>query len=278
MNEDWTGGYSGGPTPGGSGMADYQAGAAARALYDQSRKAMEDAHAPMNLGGSSSTTGGAAGYAGGYAGNYGGSYGGAGPRVGLSIGGLFVLLCLGAVLLMNTSVLLASVLVTGALAGAIVGTVFLWPTVRLWSPGAHRSLGQIFQAALAAMCAYGAAMYLLTHYGGPMLNPLDRHLQQWVGTSPLFAGLHWQPRVISFLVLTQVPSVLACGAVIRWRLKGAFKGVTGYLGACALSLAILIVVGLGATLFVREVFDHASLSSVAKPQASHATMPLVRRR
>jgi len=273
MSDDWNSGYTGGPTPGGSGMADYQAGAASRALYDQSRKAMEDAQAPMNLGGSSNTTGAApiqwGGGAGGYAGGYAGSYGGGGPRVGLSIGGLFVLLSLGAVLLMNTSVLLASVLVTGALAGAIVGTVLLWSTVRLWSPGAGRSLGQIFQASLSAMCAYGAAMYVLTHYGGPVLNPLDRHMQQWVSTSAVFAGLHWQPRIVSFLILTQAPCVLVCGATIRWRLKGAFKGVTGYLGASTVSLAILIVLGLGATLFVREVFDHAALARGADSAAVH---------
>jgi hypothetical protein len=61
--------------------------------------------------------------------------------------------------------------------------------VRLWSPGAGRSVGQIFQASLSAMCAYGAAMYVLTHYAGPVLNPPDRHVQQWVSTSALFAGL-----------------------------------------------------------------------------------------
>lgn len=269
MSDDWNNGYTGGPTPGGSGMADYQAGAAARALYDQSRKAMEDAQAPVNFGGSSSTPGAAPIQWGGGAGGYAGSYGAGGPRVGLSIGGLFVLLSLGAVLLMNTSVLLASVLVTGALAGAMVGTVLLWPTVRLWSPGAGRSVGEIFQASLSAMCAYGAAMYVLTHYAGPVLNPLDRHVQQWVSTSALFGGLHWQPRIISFLILTQVPCVLVCGATIRWRLKGAFKGVTGYLRASAVSLAILIVLGLGATLFVREIFDHAGLVRNADAAAIH---------
>jgi len=170
---------------------------------------------------------------------------------------------------MNTSVLLASVLVTGALAGAIVGTVLLWPTVHLWSPGAGRSVSQIFQASLTAMCAYGAAMHVLTHYAGPVLTPLDRHVQQWVSRSALFAGRHWQPRIISFLILTQVPCVLVGGATLRWRLKGAFKGVFGYLRASAVSLAILIVLGLGASLFVREVFDHARLARSAGAAAVH---------
>jgi hypothetical protein len=267
MSEDWNSGYTGGPTPGGSGMTDYQAGASARALYDQSRKAMEDAQTPVNFGGSNSNTGAAPLQWGGGTGGYAGSYAGGGPHVGLSIGGLFVLLCLGAVLLMNTSVLLAGVLVIGALAGAIVGTLLLWPTVRLWSPGVGCSAGQIFQASLSAMCAYGAALYVLTHYGGSVLNPLDRHVQQWASTSVVSAGLHWQPRIISFLILTQVPCVLVSGATIRWRLKGAFQGVTGYLRASAVSLAILIVLGLGATSFVREVFDHASLARSANAAA-----------
>jgi len=260
MNEDWTSGYTGGPTPGGSGMADYQAGAAARALYDQSRKAMDDANAPL-LGGSASSSGPAAGpwAGGGYGGGYSGSYSG-GPRVGVSIGGLFVLLALAAVLFMNTSVLLAGVLIVSALIAAVVGTVLLWPAVRLWSPGAGSSVGRLFQASLTATCAYGAGMYVLTHHGGSLLNPLDRSLQRWVSTLPLLAALPVPPRIISFLILTQVPCVLVSAAAIRWRLRGAFAGVSGYLRACVVSLAILIVLGLGAVMFVREVFDHANLA------------------
>jgi len=269
MSDDWTGGYTGGPTPGGSGMADYQAGAAARTLYDQSRQAQDAAHAPMNLGGSDSA-GGAAPVEWHYgSGGYAGGYGGRAPRFGLSPGGLFVLLSLGAVLWMNTSVLLAGMLVAGALTGAIVGTMLLWPTVRLWSAGTHRSGGQIFAACLLAMCAYGATLYLLMHHGGPLLNPLDRQLQSWVSRSPLFAGLNWQPRLVSFLILTQVPCVLASAAAIRWRLKGAFRGVTGYVMASTVSVVILIVLGLIATAFVRETLDRAGVTRSADTAAAH---------
>jgi hypothetical protein len=269
MSDNWTDGYTGAPTPGGSGMADYQAGAAARTLYDQSRQAQDAAHAPMNLGGSGST-GGAAPVQWHYgSGGYAGGYGRAAPRFGLSFGGLFVLLSLGAVLWMNTSVLLAGILVTGALSGAIVGTVLLRPTARLWSPATPRSSGQIFAACLLAMCAYGAMLYALMHYGGPLLNPLDRQLQPWVSRSSLFAGLHWPPRFVSFLILTQVPCVLASAAAIRWRLKGAFRGVTGYVVASAVSVAILIVLGLIATSFVRETLDRAGLTRSATAGAPH---------
>jgi len=98
-------------------------------------------------------------------------------------------------------------------------------------------------------------MYVLTHHGAWALNPLDRRLQMWLGALPQFARLHALAPIASFLVLTQVPCVLLCGATIRWRLKEAFGGVAGYLRACAVSLAILIVLGGGTTLLVRQVLQ-----------------------
>jgi hypothetical protein len=46
---------------------------------------------------------------------------------------------------------------------------------------------------------------------------------------------------------------------LRWRLKGLFPKATGYLVACTVTLATLIILGGGAAMFVREVFEHARL-------------------
>lgn len=229
-------------------------------MYDLSREKMEQAWTPQNVGASipsappvvpvhwsSGGVGGAPGA----------------QWLSLSTGGLLLFLALGVVLWMNTSFLLAGGLIIGALVGAVVGTVLLWPAVRIWSSGAR--LGRIFEASLLSMCAYGAAMYVLTNHGGRTLSLLDQHLQLWLSASPLFAKLHAPAPIVSFLVVTQVPCVLLCGATIRWRLKGAFAGVTGYLRACAVSLAILIILAGGATVLVRQVLQNfdANLQHVA---------------
>ena len=266
MNDDWIGGYTGGPTPGGSGMADHTAGASARTLYEQTRKAMEDAHAPRNLDATGSTASGAptSWGSGGYAGGYRDA-----QRFPLSVNGLLVLLALGAVLWLNTSVLLAGVLIVAALGGALIATLVVWPTVRLFSSGARCSIGQMLKASLVAVCAYGAALYALLHYGGPLLGPLDRHLQLWASASPLAAALHLQPGVLSILILTQLSGVLVFGAVLRWRLRGAFAGVGGYVRACAVGVATLFILGGGAAMLAREALEHAGLTRGAAPASVH---------
>jgi hypothetical protein len=175
----------------------------------------------------------------------------------LSVGGGLVILAIGAVLWLNTSVFLASALLIGAIAGAVVGTVLLWPIVRALSRGANITLGNIFQASFLSMCAYGATLYVLTHFGGPVLNPLDPYVQRWASASPLLAGLSVPARAVSFLLLTQVPCLLVGGATLSWRLKGVFSKVTGYFVACAVTLATLIILGGGAAVLFREVFEHA---------------------
>jgi len=175
----------------------------------------------------------------------------------LSVGGGLVILAIGAVLWLNTSVFLASALIIGALAGALVGTILLWPIVRALSRSANFSLGSIFQASFLSMCAYGAMLYVLTHFGGPVLNPLDPYVQRWASASPLLAGLSVPARAVSFLLLTQVPCLLIGGATLSWRLKGVFSKATGYFVACAVTLATLIILGAGAAVLFRKVFEHA---------------------
>lgn len=177
----------------------------------------------------------------------------------LSVGGLLVIVAIGAVLWLNTSVFLAAALIIGALAGAIVGTLLLLPLVRALSPGAHLSVGRIFQASFLAMCAYGITMYVLTHFGAALLVPFDPYVQRWASSTPFLARLSVPAPVVSFLLLTQVPCLLVGGATLRWRLKGVFPTATGYLVACTVILATLIVLGLGAGLFVREIFQRAAL-------------------
>jgi hypothetical protein len=262
MNDDWNAGYSGGGTPSGGGMNDYTAGANARRIYEESRQAMEDASRPVSI---PDSTPGAPPVApnfgswGGSSGTYSG--GGAG-----SAGGLLLLLALGAVLWMNTSVALAEMLVVGALIGAVVGTVVLWPVVRLLASGGKSSIGQIFQASLLSMCAYAATIYVLTHFGGRVLNPLDHQVQMWLMRN---AGLGAQARIVSFLLLTQVPCVLVCAATLRGRLQGPFRGTGGYLKACAVSLATLLVLGFGANAFVRHAFDNAAFTRSSADQSTH---------
>jgi len=264
MNEDWNAGWSGSGTPSGGGMNDYTAGANARQIYDASRQAMEDASRPVTIPDTPSATPPVAansGSWGGSAGTYSG--GGAGPR--LSAGGLGFLLVLGAVLWMNTSLALAEILVIGALIGAVVGTVVLWPVMRVLASGGHWSIGQIFHASLLSMCAYAATIYVLTRFGGTLLNPLDQQVQLWLIRN---AALGAQARIVSFLLLTQLPCVLVCAATLRWRLQGPFRGTGGYLRACAASLATLLVLGFGANAFVRHAFDNAAQTRSAAAQSA----------
>lgn len=257
---DYEDGYVKGPTPGGSGMADYTAGSLLRDLHDATRRAQEIANtpvipvdagappAPISNPWSTSPVG----------------RGPAGPLqpwapMPLSVGGLLVIVAIGAVLWLNTSVFLAAALIIGALGGAIVGTLLLFPLVRALSPGAHFSVGRIFQASFLAMCAYGTTMYVLTHFGAALLVPFDPYVQRWASSTPLLARLSVPAPMVSFLLLTQVPCLLVGGATLRWRLKGVFPTVTGYLVACTVILATLIVLGLGAGLFVREIFQRAAL-------------------
>jgi hypothetical protein len=271
MNDDWNAGYSGGGTPSGGGMNDYTAGANARRLYEDSRQAMEDASRPVSIPDAPAGAPPVApsfGSWGGSAGTYSGGSTSSGSGAGLhpSAGGLLLLLALGAVLWMNTSVALAEILVVGALIGAVVGTVVLWPVVRLLASGGKWSISQIFQASLLSMCAYAATIYVLTHFGGRVLNPLDHQVQVWLMRN---AGMGAQARIVSFLLLTQVPCVLVCGATLRWRLQGPFLSTGGYLKACAVSLATLLVLGLGANAFVRHAFDNAAFTRSSADQSTH---------
>jgi hypothetical protein len=252
-------------------MNDYTAGANARRIYEESRQAMEDASRPVSIPDSTPgappvapTFGGWGGSAGTYSG--GGTASGAGAGLHPSAGGLLVLLALGAVLWMNTSVALAEILVVGAVIGAVIGTVVLWPVMRLLASGGHWSIGQIFQATLLSMCAYAATIYVLTHFGGRVLNPLDHQLQVWLIRN---AGMGAQARIVSFLLLTQVPCVLVCAATLRWRLQGPFRGAGGYLKACAVSLATLLVLGFGANAFVRHAFDNAAFMRSSADQSTY---------
>jgi hypothetical protein len=167
---------------------------------------------------------------------------------------------------MNTSAALAEMLVVGALIGAVVCTVVLWPIVRLLASGGHWSIGQIFQASLLSMCAYAVTLYVLTHFGGRVLNPLDHQVQLWLTRN---TGMGAQARIASFLLLTQVPCVLICAATLRWRLQGPFRGTGGYLRACAVSLATLLVLGFGANAFVRHASDIAAFTRSSADQSAH---------
>jgi hypothetical protein len=199
-------------------------------------------------------------------GNYTPIPGGAAQGPVLSPAWGLALLGVGAVLWMNTSVLLAGALIVGVLVGGLIGGTILWPATRIWSSGIKAGL--IFQTGLLSVFAYVATVYLLSHYDAWVLAPIDQRLQHWFGTFPEFTWPTGNRSSVSAIIMTQVLGLLVAATTISARLKDAFGGVAGFLRACVVSVLILVTVCGGTALLVRQVAvelnSHSSTGTSAR--------------
>jgi hypothetical protein len=94
-------------------------------------------------------------------------------------------------------------------------------------------------------------LYLLTHFGGPVLSPLDGRLRHWIDESAWLGSLRSQAGILSFVLLTQVPCLLVSAGAIRWRLRGSLTGVRGYLLASVFTVATALILVYGAAHLIK---------------------------
>jgi hypothetical protein len=257
-NSNYQNGWNHGPSPSnGNALDAYHAGAAAHSLYNASVAAQNAAHQPVAFTPFPTSTppqpSGSYGSYGSY-GSTGSLYaGGYNPSVGstpLSGGANGLLLLVMAGVLGWSSGLVAVVgLVIGSVAGALVGALLIWPAVRLMLPQ-RVAFGRAYSASLTAICLYAALLYLLTHFGGPVLKPIDARLQHWIHQTPWLGSLRSQSAILTFLVLTQVPALLLAAGTLRWRLRASLSGVRGSLLAAVFTVATAGVLLYGAAYLI----------------------------
>jgi hypothetical protein len=248
----------------GNALDAWSAGHLARQNFETSRAAMDAAHRPVEFTSSTSTAAAPAYYGGTYGGGVGGGFRG---YAGTADGGgnLLLVLTLAGVYGTSMGFLVAAAAVIGSLVGAFVAALLIWPLSRLLASSPAR-FGKAYAAALSSICLYAGVTYLLMRFGGRVLTPLDARLQVWLTGHDWVNPLHLQTRVLAFVILTQIPSLLLATLILYWRLGSCLRGLRGLLLAAAFSVATAVVLIFG----VAELKVHSPLNTAAATQRAAA--------